>query len=118
MDEIGCRIACPAGERVVVLIRIKEMYVKVPENRLSLTVIKSISADGKSIPPLVIVPSKNIMVSWFHKNITSEEIVAVSLLSYTNKEICSTWLDYFIKHNDCRPDQPWRILLIDGATML
>jgi hypothetical protein len=82
------------------------MYVKVPENRLSLTVIESISADGKSIPPLVIVPGKNIIVSWFYENITSKEIVAVSSSGYTNKKICLMWLDYFIKHNDYRPDQP------------
>jgi hypothetical protein len=90
MDEIGCCIACPAEERVVILVRIKEMYVKVPENRLSFTVIKSISADGKSIPSLVIMPGKNIIVSWFHENITDKEMVAVSLLGYTNEEICST----------------------------
>jgi hypothetical protein len=80
------------------------MYVRVPENRLSLMVIKSISADGKSIPPLVIVPGKNIMVSWFYENMTSEKIVAVSPSGYTNEEICLTWLDYFIKHNNYRPD--------------
>jgi hypothetical protein len=82
------------------------MYVKVLENQLSFTVIKSISADSKSIPPLVIVPGKNIIMSWFYKNMTGKEIVTVLLLGYTNKEICSTWLDYFIKHNNYRPDQP------------
>jgi hypothetical protein len=55
---------------VVVPIRIKEIYVRVPENRLSVTVVKSISADGKAIPPLVIVPGRNIIVSWFSENIT------------------------------------------------
>jgi hypothetical protein len=63
MDEKGCRIACPAGEDVVVPVGIKEMYVGVPENRLSLTVVESISANGKSIPPLVIVPGQMIMES-------------------------------------------------------
>jgi DDE superfamily endonuclease len=116
MDEKGCRIACPAGEEVVVPIGIKEMYVGVPENRLSLTVIESISADGKAIPPVVIVPGGTIMESWFHENMTGHEVVAVSPSGYTNEEICVRWLDHFIKHNDCGPDQPWRILLIDGAT--
>jgi hypothetical protein len=63
MDKKGCRLACPAGEDVIVPVRIKEMYVRVPENRLSVTVVKSISADGKAIPPLVIVPGKNIIMS-------------------------------------------------------
>jgi hypothetical protein len=48
---------------VIIPIKIKEMYVKVPENQLSVTVIKSISADGKAISPLVIVPGKNIIMS-------------------------------------------------------
>jgi hypothetical protein len=73
---------------VVILIRIKKMYVKVPKNRLFVTVIKSISADGKAIPPLVIVPSRNIIVSWFSENITGAEVVTVSSSGYTNKRIC------------------------------
>jgi len=106
MDEKGCRIACPVGEEVVVPIRIKEMYVGVPENRLSLTVVKCICADGIAIPPLVIVPGQNIMVSWFHKNMTGHEVITVSPSGYTNEEICITWLDHFIKHTDSGPDKP------------
>jgi hypothetical protein len=63
IDKKGCCIACPSGEKVVVPIRIKKIYVKVPENRLFVTVIKSIFVNGKAIPLLVIVPSRNIIVS-------------------------------------------------------
>jgi hypothetical protein len=62
MDKKGCRLACPTEKDVVIPVRIKEMYVRVPENRLSVTVVESISADGKAIPPLVIVPGRNIIV--------------------------------------------------------
>ena len=65
MDEKGAWIACPVEEEVVVLISINEMYVSAPKNCLSLTDIESISADGKAIPPLVIVPSIHIVVSWY-----------------------------------------------------
>ena len=116
MDEKGCRIAVPAGEEVVVPIRIKEMYVGIPENRLSLTVVESISADGKAIPPVVIVPGISIMVAWFHENMTGHEVITVSSTGYTNEQICMVWLDHFIKHNNCTPDGHWHILLIDGAT--
>jgi len=88
IDKKGAWIACLAKEEVVVLIRIKEMYVGVPENRLSLTIVKFISVNGKAILPLVIVPSVTIMVSWFHENITGHKIVTVSLTKYTNKRIC------------------------------
>jgi hypothetical protein len=84
----GCHIACPLGEEVVVPIRIKEIYVRVPENRLSVTVVKSIYADGKAILSLVIVPNRNIMMSWFSENMTRAEVVTVLPLGYTNKGIC------------------------------
>jgi hypothetical protein len=87
INEKGCRIACLLKEEIVVLIRIKEIYVKVPKNRLSVTVIKSISADGKAIPLLVIVPSRNIIVFWFSENITRAEVVTILPLGYTNKGI-------------------------------
>jgi hypothetical protein len=116
MDEKGCRLACPTGEEVVVPIGIKEMYMGIPENRLSLTVVESISADGTAIPPLVIVPGTNIMHLWFSENMTGLEVVTVSPSGYTNEEICLTWLDHFINSIKCGVTEPWHILLIDGAT--
>jgi hypothetical protein len=57
------RICIPIGEEVVVLIRIKEMYIRIPKNHMSLIIIKCISIDSKVIPPVVIVPSIMIIVS-------------------------------------------------------
>jgi hypothetical protein len=48
---------------VIVLIRIKKMYIKVLKNRLFVTVVKSISTDSKAILPLVIVLGRNIIMS-------------------------------------------------------
>jgi hypothetical protein len=53
----------PARKEVIVLIRIKEIYTRIPENRISLIIIESISADSKAIPPVVIVPKVIIIVS-------------------------------------------------------
>jgi DDE superfamily endonuclease len=92
------------------------MYVGIPENRISLTVIECISANGKAIPPVVIVPGVMIMGSWFHESMVGHEVITVSLTGYTNEGICMVWLDHFIKHHNCGPDSHWRILLIDGAT--
>jgi hypothetical protein len=63
MDEKGARVCIPAGEEVVVLIRIKEIYTGIPENRISLTIIESISIDSKVISPVVIIPGVMIIVS-------------------------------------------------------
>jgi hypothetical protein len=64
------------------------MYTRIPENRMSLTIIESISIDSKAILLVVIIPRVMIMVSWFHENITSYEVIIVSLTRYTNEGIC------------------------------
>jgi hypothetical protein len=115
MDKKGARIYIPAGEEIVVLIRIKEIYTGIPENRISLTVIKYISADGKAIPPVVIIPDIIIIESWFYARIIGHEVITISLTGYTNEGIYLFWLDYFIKYNDYGPEKPWQILLIDSA---
>jgi hypothetical protein len=46
MDEKGARIYMPASEEVIVPIGIKEIYTGIPENRISLTIIESISIDS------------------------------------------------------------------------
>jgi hypothetical protein len=95
----------PLGEEVVVLIRIKEIYIGIPENHMSLIIIKYISIDGKAISLVVIIPGIIIMVSWFHENMTGHEVIIVSPIRYINKGICMVWLDYFIKHNNCGPNK-------------
>ena len=59
----------------------------IPENCLSLTVIKSIYIDRTTISLVVIILGALIIESWFHKNITGYELIIVLLTSYTNSEI-------------------------------
>jgi hypothetical protein len=87
INKKGCRIACLADKEVIVPVRIKEMYMRIPENRMFLTIIKSISANRKAIPLVVIVFRKNIIVNWFVENITGHERITVSDSGYTNKGI-------------------------------
>jgi hypothetical protein len=90
MNEKGARVAIPTREEVVVPIGIKKMYVRVPKNRLSLTVVKSISTDSKSIALLIIMPSILIIETWFHEKMTEHKLVTVSSTSYINKCIYMT----------------------------
>jgi hypothetical protein len=87
MDKKGARVYIPIGEEVVVPIRIKEMYTGIPENRISLIIIESISIDSKAIPPVVIIPRVIIIVSWFHENMTGYKVIIVSPTRYINEGI-------------------------------
>ena len=76
----------------------------IPENYISLIVIKCICANRTAIPPVIIVLGIIIMGSWFHKKITGHEVITVSLTGYINKGIYMAWLDHFIKHYNCGPN--------------
>jgi hypothetical protein len=115
MNEKGARLGCLAREHVIVPIYIKEMYTGVPENRKSLTVIEFIAADKTAILPVVIVLRWKVIENWFSAYMTGHKLIIMLLLGYTNKGIIMEWLDYFIKHRKCGPDQLWHILLVDGA---
>ena len=51
IDEKGARLACPGGQQVVVPVEVEEIYIGIPENRLSVTVIETIRADGTTPTP-------------------------------------------------------------------
>jgi hypothetical protein len=53
----------PTGEEIIILIRIKEIYIGILENRLFIIVIESISTDRASIPPVIIIPGRMIITS-------------------------------------------------------
>ena len=81
------------------------MYVRILKNRLSITIVKYIFVDGKSILLLVIVLGVIIIEKWFYKKIIRHKLVIISLSGYTNKGICLIWLDHFIEYNNCGLDK-------------
>jgi hypothetical protein len=94
------RVYILVGGKIIVLIRIKEIYIRIPENRLSVTIIKYISIDRNIIPLVIIIPGIRIIISWFNNNITRHEFLTVSESGYINKGIYIVWLDYFIKYHN------------------
>jgi hypothetical protein len=68
MDETGFRIGIPGGERVIVPRVAKELYTPSPENRTSITIIETVSAIGGVIQPVLIIPGKIHMDSWYHSD--------------------------------------------------
>jgi hypothetical protein len=77
----------PAGKEIIVLIKIKEIYIRIPENYLFIIVVKSISANRVLIPLVIIIPSRMIIVSWFNRNIIRNKLVIIFDSGYTNESI-------------------------------
>jgi hypothetical protein len=63
MDKKGTRVCILAGEEIIILIRIKEMYTRILENCLFVIIIEYISAERNIIPLIIIIPSIRIIVS-------------------------------------------------------
>jgi hypothetical protein len=115
MDESGARVGCPGGEHVIVPTEVKELYTASPENRKSVTIIKTILADRREpLPLFVIAPGKKIMDNWINKKLIGTERIAATPTGYTNNEIALQYMDHLIKHSRAGPDKPWKILLLDG----
>ena len=103
MDKKGTRLVCPARQEIVVLVGIIEMYVGIPKNRIFITVIEYIYANGTAIPPVIITLGTIIIGGWFYKKMTGYKVITVSDTGYTNEGICMIWLDHFIKQYNCSP---------------
>jgi DDE superfamily endonuclease len=115
MDESGALVGVVKWEEVVLHIDQKEIHTASPQNRKSIAIIESISADGtQSIPPAIICPGYRFMENWFHENLQGDELLMLSPTGYTNGSLALDWLQPFIKHTNAGPDQPWKLLLVDG----
>ncbi|CZS92474.1 uncharacterized protein RAG0_03054 [Rhynchosporium agropyri] len=115
MDESGARVGCPAGEHVIVLTAVKELYTSSPENRKSFTVLETIFADGREpLLPFVIAPGSDIMENWIAKELKGEEMIICTLTGYINNDKIIEYADHLIKHSRARPNKLWKLLLLDS----
>jgi hypothetical protein len=115
IDESSTRLGCPGGKEVIVLIDVDEMHTESPENRKSVTIIKTVYADRREPPPpFIVAPGKKIMENWLEDELKGDERIACTPTGYTNNEIALEYIDHLIKHTRAGPDKPWKILLLDG----
>jgi hypothetical protein len=114
MDETRFQIGIPGGEKVIVPHGVTELYTGSPENRTSITVIEAILASGKATPPVLIIPGKVHMESWYHRSLVGTEQVLLSESGYTNDELAIKWLNHFIFHTQSTPISNAKLLLLDS----
>jgi len=112
-DETGLRIRVTSGEEVIIPAYVSEaIYIASPENQKSLSIIKTISANGTTFPPVVIVQGKNHMTSWYKNLLVPGMRVLLSEIGYTNSELSLQYLDHLNQHLDLKRTRP-KILLME-----
>ena len=116
MDETGFQVGIPGGEEVIVPITAFELYTPSPENKTSITIIEAVSASGKVTPPVLIIPGKVHMESWYHESLSGTERILLSESGYTNDQLAIEWLQHFIHHTGSSRDSDPKVLLLDSHT--
>jgi hypothetical protein len=75
--------------------------------------IETIITNGTTIPPLIIIQSKQHMESWYSLKLEKGVRVVLSDSGYRNKEISLIYLDHIILHTNARLDKLPKVLFID-----
>jgi hypothetical protein len=78
------------------------------------TLIEGISAEGKCVPPTIIIEGSWFIEDWLNENQDGSELLLLSDSGYTNEDLGMLWLDYFITYSGARPKAPMKLLLFDG----
>ena len=64
IDKLGARVGCLRGENIIIPIKVKELYIASPENRKSITIVKTIYANRRDpLPPFIIAFRQKIIDS-------------------------------------------------------
>ena len=88
IDELRAWVNYLKGEYIIVLTNIKKLYIISLKNRKSVTIIKTIIANGRDPLLLFIIALKQkIIDNWVHKNLVKKEKIIATLISYTNNNI-------------------------------
>jgi hypothetical protein len=113
MDETGFRVGVISRSSMVCTRKaVKNVYLANPNDRELVTSVECISATGRVIPPLAILPAK-VFLPWYHPNQLPDEYqTAHSASGYNNSELAMEWLKHFEKHT--RRGTAKRLLLLDG----
>ena len=116
IDESGFSIGEIKGAQVVVNKTLMTKYLAHPGRQEWVTVVECISADGSSIPPLVIFKGKNVSSSWISQKALDKNMhFASSINGWTSNELGLYWLkNCFDPATREKAAGKIRLLLCDG----
>ncbi|KAI1005651.1 hypothetical protein K3495_g2563 [Podosphaera aphanis] len=80
------------------------VYLIDPENLDYVTCIEAISANGKTIPPMVILSGALFLEKFFGNDLDDGVIFAMTESGYTNDMLSFEWVKHFDKHT--KPSNP------------
>ena len=114
MDETGVLLSDLNAVKVLIARDDKERRRGVGLKRVMITAVECISADGRSLPPLIIFPGKTLRSTWVSHE-TPDWHYGCSETGYMNSSLNLYWVQHvFDPATRARADGKPRVLIIDG----
>ncbi|KAI1005644.1 hypothetical protein K3495_g2574 [Podosphaera aphanis] len=113
-DGTGFRIGCLGSQLLLICAEQKQVYLADPENREYVTCMQSVSADGRTIDPMIIFQAARYLEKQLDNDLNDDALFAQSESGYTNDYLSYRWLMHWERFT--RPQNPEenRLLIMDG----
>ena len=86
-----------------------------PGNREWATAIACINAEGRSIPPFLVIQGANHLANWYtDSGLPDDWVVKPTNNGWTNNETGLEWIQHFDKHTRSQRQGGYRMLVLDG----
>ena len=113
-DETGFRIGIGRHQKIITRDPKARPYIESSTNRDYVTVVETISADGDTIPPMVIMSAASHRQNWVPTAVPDGQLYGTSESGYSNDLLALDWLKHFNKWSAARQQGVYRLLLFDG----
>ena len=113
-DEMGFRIGIGGSEWIVTTDPKPRVWTLCDTNRKHVTIVETISAKGRYIDPMIILPGKKIYERWFENDRGHQSVLGVSDTGYMNDQLALRYIQHFNEAATPRNPGKWRLLLCDN----
>ena len=115
MDKSGFMVGMGKNQKVITKDPCWKLYLGSSTNHELVTVVEAISAGGRTIPPIVILPGKCQQEHRYDcTSIEDQALVAVSDSGFLNDKLALEWVKHFNKYSTKDQAGVWWMLLLDG----
>ena len=119
MDETGFSMGCSGRHKAIIFGKMRA-FSRQPGNRIWVTAIEAIGANGSALPPMIIHKGKILMTTWFEPTADSEIASAIESWTFatspngwTDNKLGLEWLQRVFEPGTYRNGRK-RLLIMDG----
>ena len=113
-DETGFQIGVVSGGKVLVPDDCQAAYVSDPDNRVFVTVVATIGATGRSVPPMIIFKGAHHLRKYFDNDMEKDVLWARSESGFSNNSLGLEYLKHFDRFTKKNSVGSYRLLIFDG----